>query len=235
MSDRDALKRQVGEQAAAMVEDGMVVGLGTGSTATCFIDALIARVQGGLKIVGIPTSERSAEQARRGGITLGSFATHPHIDIAIDGADEIHRGNLALVKGLGGALLREKIVASAASRFVIIADDEKLVHSLGERCPVPVEVTPFGWELTCERLGECAKTAIRRKAADGTPYITDGGNFIIDCTLHQPSDAATTHASMIAIVGVIETGFFIGMAEQALIAGAGGIVRLERSAVHADL
>jgi ribose 5-phosphate isomerase A len=231
MSDRDALKRQVGEQAAALVENGMVVGLGTGSTATCFIDSLIARVQGGLKIVGIPTSERSAEQARRGGIALGSFATHPHIDIAVDGADEIQHGTLALVKGLGGALLREKIVASAAKRFVIIADDEKLVNSLGERCPVPVEVTPFGWELTCERLGQFAKTAVRRKAADGTPYRTDGGNFIIDCTLQQPTEAARLQAGMIDIVGVIETGFFIGMAEQALIAGAKGIVRLTPTAV----
>jgi ribose 5-phosphate isomerase A len=231
MSDRDALKRQVGEQAAALVEDGMVVGLGTGSTATCFIDALIARVQGGLKIVAIPTSERSAEQARKGGITLVNFATHPHIDIAIDGADEIQRESLALVKGLGGALLREKIVASAAKRFVIIADDAKLVNSLGELCPVPVEVTPFGWELTCERLGDIAKSAVRRKAPDGTPYITDGGNFIIDCTLHQPSDPAGIHARMTGIVGVIETGFFIGMAEQALIAGAGGVFRLLRGDV----
>jgi ribose 5-phosphate isomerase A len=228
MTDRDALKRQVGEQAAAMVEDGMVVGLGTGSTAACFIDSLCARVQGGLKIVGIPTSERSARQAQDGGIPLGTFAEHRHIDIAIDGADEIQRGTLALVKGLGGALLREKIVASAARRFIIIADDGKLVDRLGEHCAVPVEVTQYGWELTAARLADMSTTAIRRMSAGGAPYVTDGGNFIIDCGFAALPDPSAVDAQMKSTPGIIETGFFLGMAELALIAGEDGITRLTR-------
>jgi ribose 5-phosphate isomerase A len=228
MTDRDALKRQVGEIAAAMVEDGMVVGLGTGSTAACFIDSLAARVRGGLSIVGIPTSERSADQARAGGIKLGSFATHHYIDIAIDGADEITKHTLDLTKGLGGALLREKIVASAARRLVIIADDEKLVDRLCQRCPVPVEVTQFGWELTRARLADLGADAIRRTTSSGTPYVTDGGNFIIDCAFATMADAASLEARMKHTVGVIETGFFIGMAERAIIAGANGITQITK-------
>jgi len=228
MTDRDALKRQVGEQAAAMVENGMVVGLGTGSTAACFIDSLAARVRGGLSIIGIPTSERSAAQASAGGITLGNFATYRHIDIAIDGADEIQRTTLALVKGLGGALLREKIVASAARRFVIIADDAKLVDRLGEHCPIPVEVTPYGWELTAARLADMCTSATRRVTKDGDPYVTDGGNFIIDCSFSALRDAETVESRMIRTPGVIETGFFIGMAERAIIAGADGITTLAK-------
>jgi ribose 5-phosphate isomerase A len=228
MTDRDALKRQVGEIAAALVEDGMVVGLGTGSTAACFIDSLAARVRGGLNIIGIPTSERSAAQAQAGGMTLGSFATHRHIDLAIDGADEITKSTLDLTKGLGGALLREKIVASAARRLVIIADDEKLVDHLCQRCPVPVEITPFGWELTQSRLADLGADAVRRLTQSGAPYMTDGGNFIIDCAFSTMPDAAALEARMKLTVGVIETGFFIGMAERAIIAGANGITQLTK-------
>ena len=223
MTDRDALKREVGEQAAAMVEDGTTVGLGTGSTAACFIDALAARVRGGLKIAAIPTSERSAEQARAGGIEIVTFATHKHIDLAIDGADEIVRSTLALTKGLGGALLREKIVASAAKRLIIIADADKLVDHLGERCAIPVEVTPFGWELTRARLQDTGAQPTRRMQADGTPYLTDGGNFILDCRFSPIPDPATLDTKIRDIVGVIETGFFIGMAEAALIAESNGV------------
>jgi ribose 5-phosphate isomerase A len=185
-------------------------------------------VQDGLKIIGIPTSERSARQAHEGGIPLGTFADHRHIDIAIDGADEIQRGTLALVKGLGGALLREKIVASAARRFVIIADDGKLVDRLGEHCAVPVEVTQYGWELTAARLADMSTTANRRMTAEGKPYVTDGGNFIIDCGFAGLSDTAAMETHMIRTPGVIETGFFLGMAELALIAGVDGITRLTR-------
>jgi len=151
--DRDTGKRQAAMAAVAMVEDGMVVGLGTGSTAAFAIDGLIARVRDeGLRIVGIPTSERSATQARQGGITLTDFASHPKVDLTIDGADEIARDSLDLIKGLGGALLREKIVAAASTRLVIIADEPKLVTSLGGTSPIPVEIVPFGWETTANRL-----------------------------------------------------------------------------------
>lgn len=222
---RDALKREVGEQAAAMVEDGMVVGLGTGSTAACFIDSLIARARKGLKIQCIPTSERSAAQALAGGLTLVGFDTQTSIDICIDGADEIKRDSLDLVKGLGGALFREKIVASAAKKLVIIADAEKLVDWLGTKSPVPVEVTRFGWELTRFRLEKLAETAIRRTQPDGEAYLTDGGNYIIDCAFAPIANAAELNRHLLSIVGVVETGLFVNMAQLALVADGNGITR----------
>lgn len=220
---RDDLKREVGEQAAALVEDGSVVGLGTGSTATFFIEALIRRAKAGLRVACVPTSERSAAQARAGGLEIVSFATHQRIDIAIDGADEIKRDTLDLTKGLGGALLREKIVASAAARFVIIADGEKLVDWLGMKCPIPVEVTQFGWELAKLRLeGEGAEIT-RRMAADGAPYLTDGGNFILDARFAPIADAADLNRRLRRFAGVVETGIFPAMAEMALVADGQGV------------
>jgi ribose 5-phosphate isomerase A len=227
MSDRDALKREAAEQAAAMVEDGMIVGLGTGSTATFFIDALIARAKAGLSILGIPTSERSAAQARAGGLKLTDFASHTVIDICVDGADEIKRDSLDLVKGLGGALLREKIVASAARRLIIIADAEKLVDWLGTKCPVPVEVTKFGWELSQSRLATIAETVQRRAQPNGEPYVTDGGNYIIDCGFGAIADPAATNREMRQIVGVVETGLFVRMAQLALVADSQGVTRYQ--------
>jgi ribose 5-phosphate isomerase A len=225
MPDRDALKREVGAQAAGLVEDGMVVGLGTGSTATFFIESLITRARHGLNILCIPTSERSAAQAAAGGLTLVGFDTHTVIDLCIDGADEITIKGLDLVKGLGGALLREKIVASAAKKLVIIADQEKLVDRLGTKCPVPVEVTKFGWELTRAHLAGLAQSAERRAGPDGAPYVTDGGNFIIDCGFDPIADAAALDGRLRDIVGVVETGFFIGMAAMALVADGQGVTR----------
>lgn len=225
MTDRDVLKREAAGQAAAMVEDGTVVGLGTGSTAAFFIEALIARAKAGLNIVCIPTSERSADQARTGGLKLATFATHQRIDIAIDGADEIKRDSLDLVKGLGGALLREKIVASAARRLVIIADGEKMVDWLGTRAPIPVEVTRFGWELTAHRLRAHCAEAVRRTTENGDPYFTDGGNHIIDCACGAIEDPGALNRAMRAITGVVETGLFVGMTTLALVADAEGVTR----------
>jgi len=222
---RDALKREAAEQAAAMVEDGMVVGLGTGSTAAFFIETLIARAAKGLKIACIPTSERSAAQAKAGGLVVVGFDTHTRIDICVDGADEIKRDNLDLVKGLGGALFREKIVASAARRLVIIADADKLVDWLGTRGPVPVEVTRFGWQLTNTRLAQLAETTTRRVSADGEAYLTDGGNYIIDCGFAAIADAADLNRRLLNIVGVVETGLFVGMAQLALVADGQGVTR----------
>src|SRR5205823_9570301 len=151
-SDLGRLKRAAAERAIEFVESGMVLGLGTGSTATCVIEALGQRVAGGLTIVGIPTSERTATLARRLGIPLVSFAEHRQIDLTIDGADEVERGTLNLIKGLGGALLREKIVAAASHLFVVIVDGGKLVDRLGIRAPVPVETAAFGLEATQAQL-----------------------------------------------------------------------------------
>jgi ribose 5-phosphate isomerase A len=226
---KDAYKRLAAEQAAELVQDGMVVGLGTGSTAAFFIDALIARAQDGLRIVCIPTSERSAAQARGGGLKLVDFDTHPMIDLTIDGADEIKRDSLDLVKGLGGALLREKIVASASKRLVIIADDSKLVDFLGSLAPIPVEVTRFGWQTVREKLLMTGADITQRMDGQGTPYVTDGGNYILDAKFESIADGRRMNGQMRNIVGVVETGLFIGMADMALVASGSGVMRFKPS------
>jgi ribose 5-phosphate isomerase A len=227
-AERNARKREAAMAAVAMVEDGMVVGLGTGSTAAFAIDGLIDRVRGGLRIVGIPTSERSARQAREGGIELTDFAHHNKIDLTIDGADEIARDSLDLIKGLGGALLREKIVAAASGRLVIVADEPKLVSGLGATVPLPIEVVVFGWETTANRLVKLGGRPVLRKAADDAVFHTDGGNVILDCHFGAISDPARLQRELSATIGVVETGLFIGMATTALVATPGGIVRLDR-------
>ena len=165
--NQDALKRQSAEIAVAAVEDGMVVGLGTGSTAKIAVDLLGERVRAGLRIVGVPTSERTASQARELGIPLGELADHPELDLTIDGADEVHTGTLDLIKGLGGALVREKIVAAASRRMIVIVDESKLVPRLGG-VRLPVEVVRFGWQATLrhlERRGRRGGVAGARRGA----------------------------------------------------------------------
>jgi ribose 5-phosphate isomerase A len=228
--DSDALKRAAAEAAVALVQSGMAVGLGTGSTAHYAIAALIRRVrEEGLDIVAIATSERSAAQAREGGLQLTDFARCRRLDLTIDGADEIMRGTLHLLKGAGGALLREKIVASASERLAIIADDTKLVDQLGLVAQVPVEVVRFGWETTAERVSRLAEPRLRL-GPDGEPYRTDGGNYILDCTCGAIADPAALEAALARIVGVVESGLFISMADVAFVAGPDGVARLERSA-----
>jgi ribose 5-phosphate isomerase A len=228
MNERDAMKRAAAMAAVAMVEDGMVVGLGTGSTAAFAIDGLIERVKQGLRIIGIPTSEASARRAREGGIALADFSHHPRIDITIDGADEILRGSLDLVKGLGGALLREKIVAAISDRLVIIADEPKLVDRLGETAAVPVEIVTFGWESTSDRVAALGGQPVLRLAGDGTPFHTDGGNLILDCRFGAIGDPKALAADLAVTIGVVETGLFIGMASTALVATASGVHRFDR-------
>jgi ribose 5-phosphate isomerase A len=226
MMDRDTQKRAAAEAAAAMVEDGMIVGLGTGSTAWFAIEALIRRVREGLRIRGIPTSERSAAQARAGGIALTSFAEHHRLDLTIDGADEVQTGTLNLIKGLGGALLREKIVAAASERLIIVADGRKLVERLGTTAVVPVEVVPFGWETTAERLRRLGAGPQPRRDAAGALFRTDSGNHILDCRFGPIADPAGLDQAIGQTVGVVETGLFIGMAAMALVADDNGIRRL---------
>ncbi|HTR17318.1 MAG TPA: ribose-5-phosphate isomerase RpiA [Acetobacteraceae bacterium] len=228
MSDnRTALKRVAAEAAVELVQDDMVVGLGTGSTAALAIEALIRRVREGLRIVGIPTSEQSAAQARAGGIPLVDFTTHTRIDLTIDGADEIRRDTLDLIKGLGGALLREKIVAAASARLVIVADSPKLVATLGETAPVPVEVVSFGWQATATRIEALGAEARLRARADGEPFVTDNGNLILDARFGQIADAPALESALHGIVGVVETGLFIRRANLALVAGESGVNRFE--------
>src|ERR1700740_2477690 len=188
--NRDQLKRAAALRAIEEVEDGMVVGLGTGSTAAFVVEGLAARVTRGLRVVGIPTSERTAAQARRLGIPIATFAEHQRLDLTIDGADEVQLGSLDLIKGLGGALLREKIVAAASDRLAIVVDQDKLVDRLGEHTPVPVEVTPFGWQATAVALARLGCAPERRYGAGEQPYVTDGGNYILDCRFGGLADPA---------------------------------------------
>jgi ribose 5-phosphate isomerase A len=229
MSDpREAEKQAAGEAAAELVQDGMAVGLGTGSTATWMIAALGRRVQAGLSIVGIPTSERSAAQARSLGIPLVTFADRSRLDLTIDGADEIARGSLNLIKGLGGALLREKLVAAASDRLVIVGDQGKLVDQLGVT-PVPVEAVEFGWQTTQARIEALGGMPVLRMGPNGTPFRTDGGNLILDCTFGLIADPAALETRLKATLGVIATGLFIGMARSAYVAGPDGVRVLSSS------
>jgi len=227
---QDSAKRAAAEAAAVLVRDGMVLGLGTGTTAALWLEALARRVRAeGLRVVGVPTSHRTAADAVRLGIPLIDLTAEVRIDLAIDGADEIELGSLTLIKGLGGALLREKIVASAARRLVIIADGSKEVERLGQIAPVPVEVVSYGHEVTARRLGELGGKPVLRRDAAGAAFITDGGNILYDCAGFAPiRDPAALQARLDATVGVIESGLFVGLAAEALVGDSDGAVRILR-------
>jgi ribose 5-phosphate isomerase A len=221
--NRDELKRAAALRAIEEVEDGMVVGLGTGSTASFVVEGLGVRVAGGLRVVGIPTSERTAAQARRLGIPIATFAEHQRLDLTIDGADEVQLGTLDLIKGLGGALLREKIVAAASNRLIIVVDQEKLVEQLGEHTPLPVEVTQFGWQATAVALATLGCVPERRYAVGEQPYVTDGGNYILDCRFGPLTDPAAIEESIAMTVGVVESGLFVGRSSMVVVASMTGI------------
>ena len=220
--DRDHLKRAAAKRAVEFVERGMVVGLGTGSTAEFVVEELAARVAGGLSVIAIPTSEHTAGLARRLGIPLASFAEHRRIDLAIDGADEVARTTLDLIKGRGGALLREKIVAAASRRFIVVVDQEKLVDRLGEHAPVPVEVVQFGWQATAAAL-EQLDAAPELRQAGGRAFVTDGGNFILDCHFGPLPDPELSERLIKMTVGVVESGLFIGRSSAVVVATEGGV------------
>lgn len=229
---RDALKRAAAEAAVALVENDMVVGLGTGSTASFAIAALARRHAEGLRFVGLPTSERTAAQARAAGIPLTSFRAHRQIDLTIDGADEVERGTLNLIKGLGGALLHEKIVAAASRRLAIVVDGGKLVDRLGMQAPVPVEVVPFGLETARDHLEVLGASTALRQSAAGAPYVTDSGHHIVDCRFAPIADPARLEERIGRIVGVVESGLFIARAHMVFVADAGGVHRLDGAHVH---
>jgi ribose 5-phosphate isomerase A len=222
-TERDRLKRAAALRAVEEVEDGMVLGLGTGSTAAFVVEGLAARVAQGLRIVGIPTSERTATQARRLGISIATFAEYQKLDLTIDGADEVELGTLHLIKGLGGALLREKIVAAASRRLVIVVDQEKLVDRLGQHTPVPIEVTQFGWQATAAALAALDCVPERRYAAGEQPYVTDGGNYILDCRFGPIRDAAELETQIAMTVGAVESGLFVGRSSVVVVASAVGV------------
>ena len=225
---RDRLKRMAAEAAVAEVESGMVLGLGSGSTAEFALAALARRVVQGLRVTGIPTSERCAALARRLGIPLTGFAEHRRLDLVIDGADEVEMVGLDLVKGAGGALLREKIVASAGRRVVIVVDEGKLVDRLGRRAALPVEIAVFGAEWLIERLAAIVAGAVNLRQHNGAPFRTDGGNYIVDCACGEIADPALLDRRLKALPGVVETGLFIGLASRVLVGTPDGVRSLER-------
>jgi ribose 5-phosphate isomerase A len=217
------LKEEAAESAAALIEDGMVVGLGSGSTAKLVVDAIGKRVKNGLRVIGIPTSEKTATQARGLNIPLATLAQHPQIHLALDGADEVELSTLNLIKGGGGNLLREKLVAIASQRFVVVVDERKLVDQLGATFSVPVEVVPFGWQSTEQRVKKLGANPKLRSQSNGETYITDGGHYILDCAFGPIASPSTLATNLDATVGVVEHGLFIGMTSAVVVGKPDGI------------
>ncbi|MTI43552.1 ribose-5-phosphate isomerase [Roseibium hamelinense] len=225
----DALKRAAAEKALDDVKPGMKLGIGTGSTADLFTKALGAKVRGGLDIIGVPTSERTRALAEKEGIRLSTLDELGELDLTIDGADEIGPG-LDLIKGGGGALLREKIVASASRRMIVIADGTKVVPTLGA-FPLPIEVVAFGLAATRAAIN----TVLRACGLDGAlelrgdadhPFVTDGGHYILDAHLAKIPEPAQLAPMLVGIPGVVDHGLFINLAEKAYVAGQDGVETL---------
>ncbi|HEX5441018.1 MAG TPA: ribose-5-phosphate isomerase RpiA [Ktedonobacterales bacterium] len=232
-AQRQAWKREAAQAAVAReVTDGMIIGLGTGTTADIMLEALAERVRQGLRITGVATSERTRAEAQRRGISLADLDDVLTLHLSIDGADEVTLPTLDLVKGRGGALLREKLVAVTSQRRIIIVDDSKIVTTLASQHPVPVEVDRFGWRHTSARLAGLGATVQRRMASGdyalNAPFISDGGHYVLDCwfgPITQPGALATR---IKAITGVIDHGLFVGMTERVYIAGPDGVQVYDR-------
>jgi ribose 5-phosphate isomerase A len=228
----EALKRQAAARALEEVQGGMKLGLGTGSTARHFVELLGEKVRAGLTVVGVPTSEATRAQAMREGIALTTLDDIDHLDLTVDGADEVDHA-LNLIKGGGGALLREKIVAAASDRMIVIADDSKWVETLG-RFPLPIEIIPFGIAATKHAIAEAfQKSGVSgqmavRQGRDGHVFVTDGGHWIIDAHLGRIGEPQRLAGLLSQIPGVVEHGLFVGMARTVVLAGAQGIRVVER-------
>lgn len=219
---QDEAKTLVGQRAAAMVTDGMRVGLGTGTTSVQFIHALGERVRDGLKVRCVASSDASAALGRSLGMDVVTLDELPELDLYVDGADEVGP-QMSLIKGGGAALLREKIVASAAARFVVVVDESKIVPQLG-RFPLPVEVIKMARPLVEPRLAELGLNPVLRQKKDGSgPLVTDEGNWILDCHCGTIADPEQTAAEIRSIVGVVEHGLFLGYATEVLVAGENGV------------
>ena len=228
----DDWKQQAAKRALDLVEDGMTLGLGTGSTAAKFVDLVGRRVKEGMKVTCVPTSEVTRSQAEGLGIPLSTLEEIPFLDMAVDGADELD-GQLRLIKGGGGALLREKIVATASERMVVIADAGKRVQVLGA-FPLPIEVARFGLAATRNMVevlaadAGCKGEIKLRRDRSGQPFLTDGGNCILDCAFGRIEEPEALDEALKLIPGVLENGLFIGIADVAIVAGPAGIAVLER-------
>jgi ribose 5-phosphate isomerase A len=230
--DVEAQKRAAAARALEFVRPGMRLGLGSGSTAKHFVELLGERVHAGLDVIGVPTSEATRADAERLGVPLTSLDETPELDLTVDGADEIAT-DLSLIKGGGGALLREKIVASVSARMIVIADESKWVSALG-RFPLPVEIVPFGLAPTRRKVEAAAAAAgspgpaLLRRGKDGHAFVTDGGHWILDAALERIADPRSLADRLDRIAGVVEHGLFIGLAHIAVIAGSSGVRVIER-------
>ena len=230
--DASARLERIGGRAADEVTSGMIVGLGTGSTASAFVRALGERVADGLDMVGIPTSVETADLARSVGIRLTNLEAVDRIDLCVDGADEIDPA-LNVVKGRGGALLHEKLVARRADRYIIIASAEKLVDQLGTRLALPVEVIPVGWNHTArelERLGLEPALRLHPSGDPERPYVTDGMHYILDCATHGIDDPAHLGIAIKQVTGVVDHGLFVGMADSAITIDEAGTLQTHEPA-----
>lgn len=221
LGDIETLKRRAAVAAVEYVRDGMVVGLGTGSTAKHVVLTLAERVRAGLEMKGVPTSRETAELARRSGITLLETEDEWVIDLAIDGADQVDP-HLNLIKGGGGALLREKIIAAAARQLIIVIDQTKRVPVLGNPIPLPIEVVPFGWGSTAREIEELGIKAVLRKR-DGGIFRTEGGHYILDLHVDRIEDPVSLEAQLKAIPGVVETGLFVGRTDLLIVGTPQGV------------
>lgn len=228
VSDIDSLKSQAANLAVSLIRDGMVIGLGSGSTAAFAIEAIGKMVSKGLKIKAIPTSQQSRQLAEKNQIQLTSFARDPQIDITIDGADQVENASLNLVKGMGNALLGEKIVARSSKKLVIIVDEHKMVDCLGNKTPLPVEVVPFGWEITAKLIAKYGCTVDLKKNANNEALVTDSGHYILNCHFTKIEHARKLDRELKLITGVVETGLFIGMADLVVVAKQSGVITLQR-------
>ena len=225
--EREELKKLAAEKAVEHIEDGMIVGLGTGSTVEYALRKLGTLVRDGLKIKGIPTSVHTKRIANEEGIPLTTLEENPVIDVTIDGADEVD-SNLNLIKGGGGALTREKIIAFNSNKVIIVVDDSKIVKCLGIDFPLPVEVVKFGWPATKKTLEEFGCTVDLRKVMGEEPFITDNGNYILDCEFVRIDNPEELHANLNNIPGVVENGLFIGLADEIIVGGKQGVLTLDK-------
>lgn len=223
----DALKHEAAVAALSEIADGMALGLGTGSTVNHFIRELGRRARSGLKVTAIPTSLQSERLAREAGLTIVSFREAPVLDVTVDGADEV-APDLSLIKGLGGALVREKIVATASHRLVIVVDDSKLVDQLGTRAPIPIEVVPFAVDVVIQRLTEIGGKPDLRRVAGDVPFVSDNGNHVIDWQFGPILDPPMVERRLKSVPGIVDSGIFSDLADTVIVAADTGIRRLER-------
>jgi ribose 5-phosphate isomerase A len=221
-------KQIAAESAAQLVKDGMVIGLGSGSTAEVAIRIIGEKVKTGLQVIGVATSRKSEEIARALGIRLATLEDYPELDLTIDGADEVELGSLDLIKGRGGALLREKIVASSSRRLIIIVDESKIVKKLGSHGELPVEIVSFGWQSTAQRLEKLGWKPVLRSEAGGAPFVTDGGHYILDCSFEEGISIQSKALQLHDTVGVVEHGMLLDMTTEAHVGSATGVRVLRR-------